>query len=137
MSKPSIFMRLAGLLLAAGAFLYSCSGPAVLRLATTTSTEDSGLLAALLPAFEQECSCRVDVVAVGTGQALAIGARGDADVVLVHSRAAEDRFVSEAHARERRDVMYNDFVIVGPADDPANISSTALARDAFAAIASA
>jgi tungstate transport system substrate-binding protein len=113
------------------------AAPAVLRLATTTSTADSGLLAAILPAFERRCACRVDVIAVGTGQALEIGRRGDADVVLVHARAAEDEFVAQRHARERRDVMYNDFVIVGPAGDPAKIASLASAREAFAAIARA
>jgi tungstate transport system substrate-binding protein len=112
------------------------AGP-VLRLATTTSTDDSGLLKALLPAFEQKCACRVEVIAVGTGQALEIGRRGDADVLLVHSRKAEDEFVAERHARERRDVMYNDFVIVGPTADPARIAGMAVARDAFAAIARA
>jgi tungstate transport system substrate-binding protein len=108
--------------------------PQVLRLATTTSTADSGLLDAILPDFEAECGCRVDVVAVGTGQALEIGAKGDADVVLVHSRKAEDTFVADGHARERFDVMYNDFVVVGPADDPARISGMAAARDAFQAM---
>ena len=106
----------------------------VLRLATTTSTEDSGLLDAILPDFEARCGCRVDVVAVGTGQALEIGAKGDADVVLVHSRKAEDQFVTDGHARERFDVMYNDFIIVGPKDDPAHIAGLAAAKDAFEAI---
>jgi tungstate transport system substrate-binding protein len=107
----------------------------VLRLATTTSTADSGLLSAILPAFERGCACRVDVIAVGTGQALEIGRRGDADVVLVHARSAEDQFVAQRHGRERRDVMYNDFVIVGPADDPARIAPFTQAVEAFAAIA--
>ena len=111
--------------------------PAVLRLATTTSTADSGLLAAILPGFEASCACRVDVIAVGTGQALAIGRRGDADVLLVHAREAELQFVAEGHARERHDVMYNDFVIVGPGNDPARIGGLATAREAFAAIARA
>jgi len=106
----------------------------VLRLATTTSTEDSGLLDAILPDFEARCGCRVDVVAVGTGQALEIGAKGDADVVLVHSRKAEDEFVTEGHARERFDVMVNDFIIVGPRDDPAQIADLAAAKDAFESI---
>jgi tungstate transport system substrate-binding protein len=111
--------------------------PGVLRLATTTSTDDSGLLKAILPAFEKQCACRVDVVAVGTGQALEIGRRGDADVVLVHAYKSELQFVAEHHARERFDVMYNDFVIVGPATDPAKIGRMTSARDAFAAIAAA
>jgi tungstate transport system substrate-binding protein len=113
------------------------AAPPVLRLATTTSTDDSGLLKALLPAFEQKCACRVEVIAVGTGQALEIGRRGDADVLLVHARQAEDQFVAEHHARERRDVMYNDFVVVGPAADPARIAGIARASDALSAIAKA
>jgi tungstate transport system substrate-binding protein len=113
------------------------ASPSVLRLATTTSTADTGLLKAILPVFERECGCRVDVVAVGTGQALEIGRRGDADVVLVHARAAEDQFLSEGHARERHDVMYNDFVVVGPKADPAKISALARATEAFAAVAKA
>ena len=108
--------------------------PQVLRLATTTSTQDSGLLDAILPDFERGCNCRVDVVAVGTGQALEIGAKGDADVVLVHSRKAEDQFVADGNARKRFDVMYNDFIIVGPLDDPAHISGLTAAQDAFEAI---
>src|SRR3990172_1215425 len=106
----------------------------VLRLATTTSTADSGLLDAILPVFEARCGCRVDVVAVGTGQAMEMGAKGDADVVLVHSRQAEDKFVADGHARERFDVMHNDFIIVGPRDDPAQIAGLAAAKDAFEAI---
>ena len=109
----------------------------VLRLATTTSTADTGLLAAILPTFEKACGCRVDVVAVGTGQALEIGRRGDADVLLVHARAAEDAFVAARDARERFDVMYNDFVVVGPTGDPAKIAGLTRASDALVAIARA
>ena len=109
--------------------------PGVLRLATTTSTDDSGLLRAILPAFEKLCGCRVDVIAVGTGQALEIGRRGDADVVLVHAYQSELKFIAEHQARERFDVMYNDFVIVGPTADPAKIASRRSAREAFTAIA--
>jgi tungstate transport system substrate-binding protein len=108
--------------------------PAVLRLATTTSTQDSGLLDTILPDFETQCACRVDVVAVGTGQALEIGAKGDADVVLVHARQSEDKFVADGNAKERFDVMYNDFIVVGPNDDPAGVSGRELAKDAFQAI---
>lgn len=108
--------------------------PGMLRLATTTSTADSGLLDFILPDFEKGCNCKVDVVAVGTGQALAIGAKGDADVLLVHSRAGEDRFVANGDAKERFDVMYNDFVVVGPTEDPAGIKGMASAKDAFKAI---
>ena len=113
------------------------TAPAVLRLATTTSTADTGLLAAILPAFERAAGCRVDVVAVGTGQAIEIGRRGDADVLLVHARETENQFVADRHARERFYVMYNDFVIVGPTTDPARIAALRQASDAFAAIAKA
>jgi tungstate transport system substrate-binding protein len=109
----------------------------VLRLATTTSTVDTGLLKAILPAFESQCVCRVDVVAVGTGQALELGRRGDADVLLVHAPEQEAAFMKEGHAVRRDDVMYNDFVIVGPPDDPAGVVKASMAKDAFARIVSA
>ncbi len=105
-----------------------------LILSTTTSTQDSGLLSFILPAFEKQYNCKVDVVAVGTGQAIAIGQKGDADVLLVHDRPAEDKFVTDKNARERFDVMYNDFIIVGPQKDPAKISGMKMAKDAFKAI---
>jgi tungstate transport system substrate-binding protein len=109
----------------------------VLRLATTTSTADSGLLDAILPGFEEANNARVDVVAVGTGQAIELGEAGDADVILVHARAREDAFVEEGHGTARADVMYNDFIIVGPADDPAVVTGMTLASEALAAIAAA
>jgi len=90
-----------------------------ITVASTTSTEQSGLFGHLLPAFTKATGIVVKVVAVGTGQALDIGRRGDADVVFVHDRAAEDRFVSEGFATARQDVMYNDFVVLGPRSDPA------------------
>jgi tungstate transport system substrate-binding protein len=108
-----------------------------LRLATTTSTADSGLLEAILPDFEQQYQATVQVVAVGTGQALKLGENGDADVVLVHARKQEDAFVTAGHGVNRRDVMYNDFVIVGPSDDPAGIKTLSKAVGAFKAIAAA
>lgn len=111
--------------------------PQTLRLATTTSTADSGLLDFILPDFEKANHCKVDVVAVGTGQSLEIGSKGDADVVLVHSRKGEDQFVADGHAKERFDVMYNDFIIVGSKDDPAKIAGQTLAKEAFTAIANA
>jgi tungstate transport system substrate-binding protein len=124
-------------LLVAG-FASQASGQVkVLRLATTTSTADTGLLGAILPSFEKQCGCRVHVVAVGTGQALELGRRGDADVVLVHAFTQEQQFVAEGHARERFDVMYNDFVIVGPTRDPARIRGASTAREAFGVIARA
>ena len=90
-----------------------------ITVASTTSTEQSGLFCHLLPAFTKANGIAVKVVAVGTGQALDIGRRGDADVVFVHDRAAEDRFVAEGFATARQDVMYNDFVVLGPRGDPA------------------
>ena len=111
--------------------------PAILRLATTTSTADSGLLEAILPAFEAEANARVDVVAVGTGQAIALGEAGDADVILVHARAREDAFMEAEHGVLRYDVMYNDFVLVGPTADPADVRGMATAAEALAAIATA
>ena len=110
------------------------SGEQVLKLATTTSTADSGLLDAILPDFQKACNCRVDVVAVGTGQAIAIGQKGDADVLLVHARKSEDQFVADGDAKERFDTMYNDFIVLGPKDDPAKAGSAASAKDAYKAI---
>ena len=97
-----------------------------LVLATTTSTADTGLLDVLLPVFEEETGIQVQVISVGTGQAIEHGKNGDADVILVHARASEDKFVEEGFGVNRRDVMYNDFVIIGPADDPAGIKGTTI-----------
>ena len=96
-----------------------------LRLATTTSTENSGLLAELLPLFEAQCSCKVDVIAVGTGHALKLGSGGDVDLVMVHAPDLELAFVDEGSGVDRRTFMQNDFVIVGPPDDPAGLSGAA------------
>lgn len=92
-----------------------------LILATTTSTENSGLLDFILPDFEKNTGIKVKVVAVGTGQALTMGKDGEADVLLVHAKASEEEFVKEGHGTKRNDVMYNDFVLVGPKDDPAKL----------------
>ncbi len=106
-----------------------------LLLATTTSTRDSGLLEFLLPDFEKQYGVFVDVVAVGTGQAIKLGEDGNADVLLVHARALEDAFMAAGHGVLREDVMYNDFVLVGPAGDPAGIGGGGDAPAAFARIA--
>jgi tungstate transport system substrate-binding protein len=106
-----------------------------LRMSTTTSTENSGLLAALLPPFEKKLGCKVDVVAVGTGKALKLGEAGDVDVVFVHARTLEDKFVADGFGVNRRDVMYNDFVLLGPLDDPAGVGKSIGAPDAFRSIA--
>lgn len=108
-----------------------------LTLATTTSTRDSGLLKALLPVFEEETGIEVKVVAVGTGQALELGRRGDADVLLTHAPAAEQQFMDEGHGQLREPVMHNDFVLVGPPSDPAKIGQTTTVSQAFCQLAEA
>jgi tungstate transport system substrate-binding protein len=108
-----------------------------ITLASTTSTENSGLFDAILPQFKAASGIDVRVVAVGTGQAFEIARRGDADSLLVHDTAGEKRFVEDGYASERADIMYNDFVLIGPAEDPANISEAQSAAEAFAAIANA
>ncbi|WP_425339743.1 substrate-binding domain-containing protein, partial [Methylobacterium platani] len=108
-----------------------------ITLASTTSTEQSGLFGHLLPIFQRETGIAVRVVAVGTGQALAIGAKGDADALLVHDRPGEDKFVADGNGIDRRDVMANDFVIVGPGADPAGIKGGRDATEALARIARA
>jgi tungstate transport system substrate-binding protein len=108
-----------------------------ITLSSTTSTRDSGLFDYILPIFRAASGLSVHVVAVGTGQALAIAARGDADALLVHDRVGEEKFVAEGYGLDRRDVMYNDFVIVGPNNDPAHIRGLKDARKALAQIASA
>lgn len=107
----------------------------VLRLATTTSTDNSGLLRAILPQFERQHGQRVQVIAVGSGKALKLAQNGDVDVVLVHNRRAEDAFVAAGYGVERRDVMYNDFVLLGPRSDPAGVRQSADVVDAFRRIA--
>ena len=92
-----------------------------IRMSTTTSTENSGLLAFLLPQFEQETGLKVSVIAVGTGKALELAKNGDVDVTLVHARPAEDKFMRDGYGNVRRDVMYNDFLLVGTAEDPARV----------------
>jgi tungstate transport system substrate-binding protein len=106
-----------------------------LVLATTTSTQDAGLLPVILPDFEAQYGVKVDVIAVGTGQAIKLGQDGNADVLLVHARAQEDAFMAAGDGVRREDVMYNDFVIVGPESDPAGIKGMTSAADAFKAIA--
>ncbi|MEY9878889.1 substrate-binding domain-containing protein [Bradyrhizobium sp. USDA 329] len=108
-----------------------------ITVASTTSTEQSGLFGHLLPLFSKAEGISVKVVAVGTGQALDIGRRGDADVVFVHDRPAEDKFMSEGQGVKRFDVMYNDFVIIGPRSDPARISGSKDVVEALRKIATA
>jgi tungstate transport system substrate-binding protein len=106
-----------------------------IRCASTTSTQNSGLFEYLLPLFEKKTGIHVDVVAVGTGAAIEIGKRGDADVVFVHAKEQELAAVAEGWFVDRHDVMYNDFVVVGPPSDPANVKGAGSAVDAFRKIA--
>ncbi|MGP1678270.1 MAG: substrate-binding domain-containing protein [Burkholderiales bacterium] len=126
--------RILALLFAFATFTLGGISPAAardIRMATTTSTDNSGLLKVLLPKYEAKCGCKVHVVAVGTGAALKLGENGDADVVLVHARKAEDEFVAKGYGVNRRDVMYNDFVLVGPKSDPAHLRGV---KDVIAAM---
>lgn len=143
MRKVTVMMSLLpGLVMA----LSACTAPAPspqartpvnpeVILATTTSTQDSGLLDVLLPLFTQETGYKVKPIAVGSGQALALGERGEADVLLAHAPEAEARFMSAGHGTERRLVMHNDFVLVGPRDDPAGVKGSSGAASALARIA--
>ena len=123
------------LVLCLGAMSLSWADPAFIYLATTTSTDNSGLLDTLLPAFEKDHNYKVKVISVGTGKALRLLREGDVDVVLVHARAAEDKLIADGFGINRRDVMYNDFLIVGPEGDPAGIGGTRDAANALARIA--
>jgi tungstate transport system substrate-binding protein len=113
------------------------SQPKTIILATTTSTQDSGLLDVLIPIFEKKTGYFVKTIAVGSGQAMAMGQKGEADVLLVHSPDAEKKFVAEGYGINRRLVMHNDFIIAGPAEDPAKIKGMRSASEAFKKIASA
>ena len=115
--------------------IVGCSKPQdeerTLTLATTTSTQDSGLLDVLVPTFEKDTGIKVKVVAVGSGQALELGRRGDADVLLTHAPDAEQQFVAEGYAEQRTPVMHNDFVLVGPKGDPAGVSGERVIVEVF------
>jgi tungstate transport system substrate-binding protein len=126
-----------GLLGVVGGLPVGASTPAgkVLTLATTTSTQDTGLLDVLIPPFEKVSGVKVKVIAVGTGQALELGRRGDADVLLVHAPEMEEQFVKEGHGLARRPIMYNDFVLVGPKSDLAAVRGKRSVVEAFQAIA--
>jgi len=124
-------------LIASSALLFAggASAADTITVASTTSTDQSGLFGYILPRFTAATGIQVKVVALGTGQALDLGRRGDADVVLVHDRPAEDRFVAEGYGIERRDVMYNDFIIVGPESDPAGVRQARDGTDGMRSIA--
>ena len=125
---PARWFRAAVVILVAGAA--QVAGAETLTMASTTSTEQSGLFAHLLPAFRQASGIEVKVVAVGTGQAIDMARRGDADVLFVHDTAAEEKFVADGFAAKRFPVMYNDFILVGPKADPAGVKG----RDIVAAL---
>ena len=120
-NREALRRTAAALLLAAGAFGAASAQDKQIVMASTTSTEQSGLFAHLLPAFKSASGIDVKVVALGTGQALDMGRRGDADVLFVHDQAAEEKFVAEGYGLKRQPVMYNDFVLVGPKADPAAV----------------
>ena len=124
---------LVAVLLGAGSTALSQSGSII--LSTTTSTQDSGLLDVLVPLFEKTTGYTVKTVSIGTGQALALAARGEADVVLVHAPSLEKQYVADGKMLNRRLVMYNDFVLIGPAEDPAKIKGTVKAAEALKRIA--
>lgn len=135
--KAKIFVLLS-IFIAAPIIVSSCSSPKVekrLRLATTTSTENSGLLDVIIPDFEKKTGIKVDVIAVGTGKALKLGENGDVDILMVHAPDAEKKFVADGFGSERTEIMYNDFIIVGPESDSAGIKGLKTATEAFAAIA--
>ena len=139
MQRRSILALIAGLVCAvpfAHAQSDTQSGKP-LRLSTTTSTENSGLLGYLLPAFEAKTGIKVNVISVGTGKALELGKNGDVDVTLVHARALEDKFVAEGWGIDRHDVMYNDFIVAGPVADPAGVKGSRDVIAAFRKIAAA
>lgn len=144
MASVFAHLKALGAPLAALAFVAALGAPppaaaqaTTITVASTTSTEQSGLFKHLLPAFEKDTGIQVKVVAVGTGQALDIGRRGDADVVFVHDPAAEEKFMAEGAGVDHKRVMYNDFVIVGPKNDPAKIRGDRSVIDAMRKIAEA
>jgi len=133
--KKRITINIFVLLISLIFFVSLISAAENIKLATTTSTDNSGLLDVLLPPFEEKYDIKVDVISVGTGAAIQLGENGDVDIVLVHARTAEDAMVEEGYGINRRDVMYNDFIILGPFNDPAAISSEKNAATALTRIA--
>ena len=129
-SKLKIDILLTGLMLLI-IFENPCLATERIRVATTTSTDNSGLLEVIIPPFEKMFNVKVDVIAVGTGKAIKLGENGDVDVILVHAPKAEERFVSEGYGVNRRKVMHNDFILLGPASDPAGIKGITSAAQAL------
>jgi len=135
MRKNLFWLGLLGMMVVAGLAAGPVAAATRIKCASTTSTQNSGLFDYLLPRFDQKTGIKVDVVAVGTGAAIEIGKRGDADVVLVHAKDQELTAVAEGFFVNRHDVMYNDFVIIGPLDDPTKIKGLKSATEAFKKIA--
>ncbi|MDI6775747.1 MAG: substrate-binding domain-containing protein [Syntrophales bacterium] len=137
MKRRIVVSILLWLIVLLGAFPgLSPAGQKSIILATTTSTQDSGLLDVLIPIFERKTGYFVKTIAVGSGQAMTMGQRGDADLLLVHSPEAEKKFVAEGYGINRRIVMHNDFIVVGPPEDPAKLKGTISAVESFKRIAS-
>jgi tungstate transport system substrate-binding protein len=138
MNKSKVFNRIFVVLMVLSLAMAGCNNKPddpELILATTTSTQDSGLLDVLIPLFEEQSGYTVKVVAVGSGEAMKMGQEGNADVLLVHSPASEEQFMTDGYGSDRRLVMHNDFIIVGPAADPAGIRGITSAVEAFTQIA--
>ena len=137
MLKRSAVQALTLVTMMSGTLMTQAHADNFITLASTTSTENSGLFAAIVPQFSEATDIDVRVVAVGTGQAFEIARRGDADTLLVHDTTGEEQFVEDGFASERADVMYNDFVIIGPSDDPAGIADADSVAEVFTLIAEA
>ncbi|ABI73742.1 putative sulfate transport system substrate-binding protein [Shewanella frigidimarina NCIMB 400] len=133
--KASVSILLAASVLSGAMFSPTALANEVIKLATTTSTENSGLLGALLPKFEAESGYSVQVIATGTGKALKLASQGDVDVVMTHAPAAEAKFVADGYGIEPRGIMENDFIVLGPKNDPAGLKSSKDATEAFSKIA--
>ncbi len=131
-----LLVSLGAALLSAVLPVAASKNPAVI-LATTTSTQDTGLLDVLVPAFERSTRYEVKTIAVGTGAALAMGEKGDADVLLVHAPKAEEKYMADGRGLDRALVMHNSFIVVGPTSDPAHVKGAMSALDAFKRIAAA
>lgn len=131
-SRRSLLLRA---VLALGVSFGAMAAPASIILATTTSTQDSGLLDTLVPMFQKRTGIQVKTIAVGSGQAMAMGEKGEADVLLVHSPDAEKKFMAAGHGSRRRIVMHNDFVVLGPPADPAGLKAAGTAPEAFRILA--
>lgn len=126
-----VFMGLAAIFIPSEKISFASEQDTIVYLATTTSTENSGLIEYLLPTLEADTGYSYRVVAVGTGKALQMGRAGDVDILLVHARESEMKFVEKGYGVDRKEVMYNDFVVVGPKEDPARIAESSSAQNAF------